>query len=163
MTTVATDNAFGFLALLAYIATLLPSNLRAIFPILRPSHCLKTFLKHRRIIGICTWVLAVAHVYCAIYQRHLAISSLDFYLQSMSGLGVMTIFGLLALTSNNWSMKKLRHRWKQLHNLTYLAPFLLLWHILDKMIGPWTITTATAITLLVPTLYIIGIRKYLRL
>jgi methionine sulfoxide reductase heme-binding subunit len=163
MITAATDNTLGFLALLAYIATLLPSNLRVVFPVLQPSHFLKMLLKHRRTIGICAWVLAMAHVYFVIHQHHLAISDLNFYLQSMSGLGVTLIFGLLALTSNRWSMKKLKSRWKQLHNLTYLAPFLLLWHILDKMLGPWTFTTGIAIVLLIPTLYLIGIRKYLQL
>jgi methionine sulfoxide reductase heme-binding subunit len=158
-----TENTLGSLALLTYIATLLPSSLRAVFPRLRPNPSLKILLKHRRNIGIGAWLLATAHVYVVIHQRHLAILNLDFYVQSVSGLLLLLIFWLLALTSNNWSIKKLKSRWKKLHSLTYPAALILLWHIWEKMTEPWTLTTAMSIILLMSTLYMIGVRKYLRL
>ncbi|MDY7052334.1 MAG: iron reductase, partial [Limnospira fusiformis LS22] len=64
------------------------------------------------------------------------------------------IFTLLAITSNDWSVKRLKKNWKRLHELTYLAMFMLTWHVFDKMAGQWTYLTPfgaimiTGITLL---------------
>jgi methionine sulfoxide reductase heme-binding subunit len=163
MLTVSADNVLGFMAILAYLATLLPSNLRAVFPALRPNHSLKSLLKYRRTIGIGTWLLAIAHIRMAIHHHKIAISTVDFYMKSMNGILLITIFGLLALTSNQWSRKKLKHRWKQLHQLTYVAAFLLPCHIIEKMSGGWTIATVAAIALLIPTLGLVFLRKYIQL
>ena len=61
------------------------------------------------------------------------------------GVITFTIFTLLAITSNNCSMKILKKNWKRLHQLTYLAMFLLNWHIWDKMSGHWTSLTPIGI------------------
>jgi methionine sulfoxide reductase heme-binding subunit len=159
-----TDNTLGFLASLAYITTLLPSNLRAISPTLRFNTAIKTVIKtliqSRRSLGIWTWLLSTAHACVALRQGKPATSIREFFAHSISGLLIITIFGLLTLTSNNWSMKQLKHHWKQLHSLTYVAAFLLLWHIVAKMNGQWTSTTGIVLALLIPTLSIICLRKY---
>lgn len=37
------------------------------------------------------------------------------------GLGGLLILSALAITSNRWSMRRLRHNWKRLHRLVYIA------------------------------------------
>ena len=58
------------------------------------------------------------------------------------------IFTLLTVTSNDWSVKKLKKHWKQLHQLTYLAMVLLTWHVWDKMMGHWTWVTPISLILI---------------
>jgi sulfoxide reductase heme-binding subunit YedZ len=67
------------------------------------------------------------------------------YLIYFQGTITLIIFTILAITSNNWSVKKLKKNWKKLHQLTYLATFLLTWHIWDKMSGHWTYLTPVGI------------------
>ncbi|NEP08595.1 MAG: iron reductase, partial [Okeania sp. SIO4D6] len=40
-----------------------------------------------------------------------------------------------------WSIKRMKKNWKKLHELTYLAMFLLVWHVIDKMWGHWSYLT----------------------
>lgn len=48
----------------------------------------------------------------------------------ITGLIAVLIMLPLFLTSNQWSMKKLRRRWKTLHKLTYVVPFFVAGHLL---------------------------------
>lgn len=48
----------------------------------------------------------------------------------ISGLIAVLIMLPLFLTSNQWSMKKLRRNWKRLHKLTYLVPFFVAAHLI---------------------------------
>ncbi|MEC4813682.1 MAG: hypothetical protein SAK29_10500, partial [Scytonema sp. PMC 1069.18] len=54
-------NVFGYLALLAYIATLLPSILKTVFPNTKGSKILIFLIKNRRFIGITAFILASHH------------------------------------------------------------------------------------------------------
>ena len=38
----------------------------------------------------------------------------------------------------------MKKNWKKLHELTYLAMFLLIWHVTDKMWGQWSYLTPLA-------------------
>ena len=134
-------NGLGFLALGGYILTLLPTNLRIVFPQTKQTSMPKWLLKNRRIIGIFSFLFALGHGYLLVIKRNF-----DFFDPSTFGVygqGVTTfiIFVLLALTSNDWSVKRLKKNWKRLHSLTYLAMFLLTWHVWDKMADHWSYLT----------------------
>ena len=134
----------GFLALLSYIITLLPTILRIVFPPLKSTGIPQLLLKQRRQIGILAFLFASGHGFLFIQQRDIDWLDLKTSWIYFQGLSTFTIFLILALTSNDWSVKKLKKNWKQLHKLTYLAMFLLTWHIWDKMSGKWTYLTPLA-------------------
>lgn len=154
------DNLLGLLALATYAATLLPSNLKIVFPSLRPSSFVKLLLQHRRSIGIWTFFLSVAHTCLVIHTHRIDLSDASFYRQSASGLAVLAIFLLLTITSNNWSMRMLKRNWKRLHGLTYLAVFLLPWHITDKMEEHWSPITPVGIGLIFLLIYSFIVRRH---
>ncbi len=76
------------------------------------------------------------------------------YIKYIQGFSTLLIFTLLAFTSHDEAVKNLKAKWRKLHQLTYLAIFILPWHILDKMSGHWTYITPVAVSL---TLGIVGL------
>lgn len=157
------DNILGLFAFLAYIGTLLPGNLRAVFPAFKHTDFIKILAKNRRTVGILTFVLSVAHACAAIYQHNSDLSEVVFYLESISGLSTLLIFTLLTVTSNTWSMRKLKENWKRMHSLTYIAVFLIPWHIFVKMLDGWTIITVICLILSADIVRLWLFRKYLDL
>ncbi|MBE9059998.1 ferric reductase-like transmembrane domain-containing protein [cf. Phormidesmis sp. LEGE 11477] len=154
------DNTLGFFAMLTYVATLLPSNFRAVFPAFRYTFLYRTLLKNRRSIGLWTFALSVCHACVVFYQHHSSLADIEFYRKSISGLLLLFIFALLAATSNNWSIRKLQKNWKRLHSLTYVAAFLIPWHITAKMSDQWSVVTAICMTLAINVICLWMFRKY---
>ena len=151
----------GLLALISYVMTLLPTLLRIVFPQTRKTGIPKFLLKQRRLTGIFAFIFATGHGYFLIRQR--SIDFFDFktswiYIQ---GVVTFTIFTLLTLTSNDWSIKKLKKNWKKLHQLTYIAIFLLTWHVWDKMSGHWTFVTPIAMILMSGTTVLFFVRLWI--
>jgi methionine sulfoxide reductase heme-binding subunit len=134
-------NFLGCLALLIYIATLAPSILRVVFPNTRSNKILIWLLKRRRHIGITSYVLASNHALLLVLQRNINFLVLDTYIYYFQGIFMFFIMTLLAITSNDWSIKKLKTNWIKVHQLTYLILFVLPWHILDKMSQHWSYLT----------------------
>ncbi|MBR8833522.1 MAG: ferric reductase-like transmembrane domain-containing protein [Stigonema ocellatum SAG 48.90 = DSM 106950] len=134
-------NILGFLALLAYIVTLLPTILRIVFPGTKGTGIPKILLKHRRSIGLLAFFFALGHGFLLVQKRNFDFLDPETYVIYIQGVGTFAIFTFLAITSNDWSVKKLQKNWKNLHKLTYFAMFLLIWHIWDKMSGHWTYLT----------------------
>lgn len=139
------SNILGFLALGSYIVTLLPTILRIVFPKTKQTGIPNLLLKHRRSIGILAFCFALGHGFLLIQKRHFDVFDPKTYWIYMQGVATFVIFTLLAITSNDWSIKRLRKNWKRLHTLTYLAMFLLTWHVWDKMSGHWTYLTPVGI------------------
>jgi sulfoxide reductase heme-binding subunit YedZ len=82
--------------------------------------------RYRRMLGLFTFFYATLHllVYLVLDQS----LSLDNIREDVPkspyvvlGLGAYLLMLPLAITSNDWSMRKLRRRWKRLHRLVYLA------------------------------------------
>ena len=142
------SNGLGFLALGGYVLTLLPTNLRIVFPQTRQNSMPKWLLKNRRMIGILSFLLALLHGYLLVIKRDFDFFNPTSFLVYIQGVSTFMIFTLLAITSNDWSVKRLKRNWKQLHNLTYLAMFLLTWHIWDKMADHWSYLTPLALILI---------------
>jgi sulfoxide reductase heme-binding subunit YedZ len=134
-------NLLGFLSLLAYILTLLPSSLRIGFPAIKKSKFIANLLKYRRLLGILAFLVAVGHVVLIVIKRNVDLFDLQTYSISVEGTATLIIFALLAFTSNDWSVKKMKKNWRRLHQLTYTAIFLLFWHIQEKMSDHWNFLT----------------------
>ncbi|MEG4349434.1 ferric reductase-like transmembrane domain-containing protein [Microcoleus sp. LAD1_D5] len=135
----------GFAALTAYILTLLPTNLIIVFPLTRKTGFPQWLLKYRRLIGLLSFFLAVFHGFIFFKQRNFDIFDIQTYFVYFQGVATFIIFTLLAITSNDWSVKRLKKNWKKLQRLTYLAMFLVTWHIWDKMADHWTYLTPVGI------------------
>ncbi len=135
----------GFAALTAYILTLLPTNLIIVFPITKKTGCPQWLLKYRRLIGLLSFFLAVLHGFIFFKKRNFDLFDIKTYFVYFQGVATFIIFSLLAITSNDWSVKRLKKNWKKLQRLTYLAMFLVTWHILDKMAYHWTYLTPVGI------------------
>ena len=134
-------NSLGFLALGAYILTLMPTNLRIVFPKTKQTEMPKWLLKNRRIIGVLAFFLALGHGFLLVKKRDFDFFDPSTYWIYIQGVATFTIFTLLAITSNDWSVKRLKKNWRRLHTLTYLAMFLLTWHVWEKMSEHWSYLT----------------------
>jgi sulfoxide reductase heme-binding subunit YedZ len=152
----------GFAALTAYILTLLPTNLRIVFPITKKTGFPQWLLKYRRVIGLLSFFLAVAHGFIFFKQRNFDIFDIKTYFVYFQGVATFIIFTLLAITSNDWSVKRLKKNWKKLQRLTYLAMFLVTWHIWDKMADHWTYLTPVGIAAITAIIVLLLCRTWIQ-
>ncbi|WP_404787111.1 ferric reductase-like transmembrane domain-containing protein [Altericista sp. CCNU0014] len=143
------SNSLGFLALGGYIATLLPTNLRIVFPQTKQSAMPKWLLKNRRAIGILSFCLTLGHGYLLVVKRDFDFFDPSTFWVYIQGVTTFIILALLTITSNDWSVKRLKKNWKRLHNLTYLAMFLLTWHVWDKMADHWSALTPLGLIVII--------------
>lgn len=155
-------NIFAFIGLILYILTLAPTMLRIVLPAIGKSKFALYLTRKRRQIGIAAWVFGFLHGTAIVIQRQLNFSNPETYIKYFQGLALITIFTLLAITSNDFSKKRLKRHWKTLHNLTFVALFLLPWHIIDKMQSGWSIFTAISLGFLFVTIYFLAVRVYKR-
>lgn len=158
------SNLLGFASLILYCLTLLPTLIRVIFPrinsLVRISRWL---LSQRRTVGIGAFLFALGHGILLVNKRYIDFTDIVTSWIYIQGIFTFLIFALLTVTSNNWSIKSLGKNWKRLHRLTYIAMFLLTWHILDKMMGHWTQVTPAAITIILTIDALFIIRKWIEL
>ena len=161
MDTTPLDNNLGFLALTGYLLTLSPTILRTVFPQTRQAGILKSLLKHRRIIGIIAFFLALGHGLILVKKRDMDFLDLKTYWMYSSGVATFIIFTLLAITSNDWSIKRLKKNWKRLHSLSYLAIFLLAWHIWGQMLNHWSYLTPIGLVAIVAIAILFLIRRWI--
>ena len=116
----------GEIAIWTLGAVLALTPLRVLFP---KSPIVAAFNRHRRWIGVSSCIYGVLHFAChVLYEGPAGV------LESFSkpfiwfGAAGLIILIILAVTSNNWSMRKLGKKWKLLHRLAYVAAVVLLWH-----------------------------------
>ena len=152
-------NLLGFLALLCYVLTLLPTTIRVVFPATKSATLLKKMLKHRRLIGVIAFYLGLWHAAMMIGKRNFDFFNIKTYSVYAQGITSFFVFAILTVTSNDWSVKKLKKNWKRLHQLTYLCLLLLLWHIWDKMSGHWSLLTPFSYIVLIGMMILLLIRK----
>lgn len=134
-------NISAFIAVILYILTLLPAMVRVLFPDIKTNKIVLFSLKNRRNIGILAFFFALFHGVWIGIERNLDFGKLETYFKYFQGLSLITIFTLLAVTSNNWSVRHLKKNWRRLHYLTFVALFILPWHVIDKMYGNWSFLT----------------------
>ena len=161
MNTIPLANFLGFVSLCSYIASLLPTILKIAFPQTKKTSILKLLFKYRRQIGLIAFVFAFFHGLLLVRKRNFDFFDLQTYWIYIQGVATLLIFTLLAITSNDWSVKKLRRNWKKLHSLTYLAMFILIWHIWDKMLAHWSFLTPICLLQLMIIVSLFIWRKWL--
>ena len=127
----------GEIAIWTLGAVLSLTPLRVLFP---RSALVKALNRHRRYIGVSACIYGLIHFSCHVFYQ----GDWDDLLQSFSkpfvwfGLLGLSILVLLALTSNNWSIRKLGgKRWKLLHRLAYVAAIALIYHQSIAGKGHW--------------------------
>jgi sulfoxide reductase heme-binding subunit YedZ len=129
----------GEIAVWTLGAVLALSPLRALFP---QSRIVGALNHHRRAIGVTACIYGLLHLSAHILYE----GGWDGFVRSLSkpfiwyGLSGLSILCLLALTSNNFSIRKLGGRnWKRLHRLAYLAAAILIYHQAIAGKGHWQI------------------------
>lgn len=147
-------NFLGLLALFSYITTLLPTLLRVVFPATRKHKIPTQLLKYRRQLGILAFILTLAHAVLLVTKRNFDFFDVRTYQIYFPGVATFIIFIILTLTSNDWSIKKLKKNWKKLHQLTYWAMFLLAWHIWGNMSEHWSLITLIGILAIAVTIFL---------
>ena len=152
------SNFLGFLSLLCCTTTITPSIVRTVFPATKKNNVLRWIVTNRRQIGVTAFSFGLSHGFLLMLERNLSLSDPHTYIKYFQGISTLIIFTILAITSSDWSVKKLKSNWKKLHQLTYLAIFLLPWHIIDKMGGHWTRLTPLAV-LITTVMVILFIRR----
>lgn len=129
----------GEIAIWTLGGVLVLSPLRVLFP---QSRLVNALNRHRRTIGVSACVYGLIHVSCHILYE----GGLDGLMRSLSkpfiwfGLAGLSILIVLALTSNNWTIRTLGGKnWKRLHRLAYIAAALLIYHQAIAGKGHWFI------------------------
>ena len=141
-------NIIGVLSLIYYSLTIIPTIIKTLFPnFYKQQYIWKSLMKNRRYTGVTAFCFAWNHAGLLIWQKSLNFLDFNTCLQYFQGLSSIIIFTILAITSNDESVRKLKKNWKKIHNLTYLCLFILPWHILDKMFGRWSYLTPFAVIL----------------
>ncbi|MEO1035507.1 MAG: ferric reductase-like transmembrane domain-containing protein [Pseudomonadota bacterium] len=124
--------------------------LGAITRVFRRARWPKLLLRFRRDLGLMVFFLAAAHT--AVYvQRHdnARIASEAVTGEYGTGWIALIVFLLLALTSNNASVRRLGRNWKRLHRLAYAAAGLSLAHWWLTAFDPMVATPYVAATIAV--------------
>ena len=156
------SNSLGTISLALYVVTVLPSILRIVFPQTKSTKLPKKLLQHRRTIGILAFVFALAHGFILAKKRDIDLLDLKTSWVYIQGVATFAVFTILAITSNNWSVKKLKAKnWKNLHKLTYLAMFLITWHVWDKMADHWSYLTPIGLVAIVTINVLFLVRRYI--
>ena len=134
-----------FIIYSGYIAISLLAIVLALNPLIvifKSNIFLKKINKHRRIIGVAVFTYASLHFLCYLVKKGGVINALSwlFHPILLPGFIAFIIFAILAITSNNLSIRILAiTRWRKLHKLVYFGEFfvivhLLLWFVFDDRI-----------------------------
>lgn len=126
-------NFFGFLAAIVYFLTIIPGIIRVLYPAWLKQKWARFLLTKRRETGLISFFFMVLHGSWFIWERQLNLLLPQTWISYFQGLSMGIIFLMLALTSNDWSVRNMKQNWKKLHNTTFLILIILPWHILDKM------------------------------
>ena len=153
-------NILGFISLLLYTVTLLPSILKTVFPVTKKNKILRWLFNNRRYLGVAAFSFGLSHGVLLILERNLSLLDLQTYIKHFHGISTLFIFTILAVTSNDWSVKTLKSNWKKLHNSTYLLMFLLTWHILASVAKQWSYLTPFGVLIIITTIILFMKRKW---
>ena len=154
-------NILGFVSLLLYTVTLIPSILKTVFPVTKRNKILRWLFNNRRYLGVAAFSFGLSHGVLLILERNLSLSDLQTYIKHFHGISILFILTVLSFTSNDWSVKRLKSNWKKLHNSTYLLIFLLVWHILASMAKHWSYLTPFGVLIIVTTSVFFIKRKWI--
>ncbi len=154
----------GYTTLLLLILSLAVTPVRSLSP-----H-LNWLIRFRRLLGLFAFFYGTLHLltYVALYAGfdvHAMISDIEKRRFITMGVAAWMLLVPLALTSTNWSIRKLGgKRWKRLHRLVYLAAICGIihywWQVKPGVLSPLRLTIVLAVLLLArPILAYIQRRK----
>ncbi len=116
----------GNIAITYFICVLCLTPLKVL---LRRNKFISALNRHRRTIGLACFFYAMLHL--AIYLTNGLQTLLDEItrLYIAAGLSAFAILLVMALTSNNWTQRRIGGRkWKKLHRIVYIAIPILIYH-----------------------------------
>ncbi|MEM8805269.1 MAG: hypothetical protein AAGF01_04490 [Cyanobacteria bacterium P01_G01_bin.38] len=169
----APDSLTDMLALLSlvlYTLTLLPSILRTFLKYdwwlvssfrLELRHQVLILKRNRRTHGVAAYSLGLSHASLSLMLGGQNPLNLATYLHYWHGSCLLVIFTLLALTSNDWSVRALGKNWQRLHRLTYVALPLLIVHILGNVGARWHWSEVGALSLTTALILLMAQRSWL--
>lgn len=118
--------------MIGFILLVLVLSLNPISKIYPKAKVFKAMNRHRRAIGVGVFVYACVHV-SSYYAKKGSFAEMAKYFVHpviLPALVAFVLFFILSITSNNFSIKKLKgKRWKKLHKLTYLCEILIFLHM----------------------------------
>lgn len=149
------DWSIGFL-----IAALAVTPLRRFFPL---AFFPKWLMRHRRAMGLASFGYAAFHTITYLERKwgYGYIQQEATRLDLLTGWIALIIFLILALTSNDASVKKLKRNWKRLHRSVYLATGLTFAHWVLTSLDPRMAYICMSVLCLIEALRILiaGISK----
>lgn len=127
------------------------------------AHWPRWLAARRRDLGIATFLYALAHtITYLVDQKELHTIVEDGLNPDMAtGWFAMIVFSLLALTSNDYSVRRLGRRWKLLHRIVYAGAALTLAHWILTAFNPTAgyVHLALLGALLIPRLWMLATRS----
>jgi sulfoxide reductase heme-binding subunit YedZ len=91
-----------------------------------------SLIKYRRMVGLASFFYALLHLSIFLIDQQF---NLNYILEEITkrpyitiGFSAFILLLLLAITSNNFSIRKLKKHWKKLHQLVYLIVVLVIIH-----------------------------------
>lgn len=138
----------GEIAIWTLGAVLSLSPLRVLFP---RSRLVNALNRHRRMVGVSACVYGLLHFgFHLLYEGDAQAIARSFMKPFIwFGLAGLLMLVVLAMTSNNFSIRKLGgKRWKRLHRLAYAAAALLIYHQAIAGKGHWHIARWLFLSLL---------------
>ncbi|MEM9217855.1 MAG: iron reductase [Cyanobacteria bacterium P01_F01_bin.150] len=162
-------NVLGLLSIVSYVFTLMPGIVKTLTPKAKRHSLVIGLMRNRRQIGVASFCFGAQHGLFIVMQRSLDLMNMHTYMQYIHGSILFGIFSLLTITSNNESVKFLKKKWQHIHQLTYIIPAILVWHVLDNMNKRTWVTPIAegliyiAILLLITKLYFLACRKGLKI
>jgi methionine sulfoxide reductase heme-binding subunit len=149
--TATLSHGTGFAALRILIISL------AITPVRRVSRSLAWLVRFRRMLGLYAFFYACVHllIYLKLYANFdwaTLLNDLSRRRYIIAGFSAWLLLLPLALTSTQWSIRKLGKRWQQLHWLVYVAAVLGIvhywWIVKSGVLDPMKITIVLGVVLL---------------
>lgn len=148
----------GYTAFSLLVLVLAMNPLRSL---LKSSAFLNKVNRYRRIIGVAVFTYSVIHMLCYIIKKGGIYGMMKHILHPViiTGFAGFIIFILLAVTSNNYSVKKMGYdKWKQLHQKVYIAEYAVMIHMI-LMGGTPRVVGITVFIPLIIVQYIRRVRK----
>lgn len=119
------------------VVSLIASPLALLFPKTKVS---RWFLRNRRFFGVATFAYALLHTLFYVLEEPLSKQMDEFFKVSyFTGWIAFFIFLPLAVTSTNYSVKKMGKNWKKLQRWVYLASVLTIvhWALINPKHAHW--------------------------